>query len=57
MGFKPIAKEQITLELTEKDIKTLLAKLPLLKQEIQNVIVGQDHILEELLVAFVDGQE
>ncbi len=44
-----------TLELTEKDIKTLLAKLPQLKSEIQKVIVGQDYILDELLVAFLAG--
>src|ERR1700743_1385203 len=44
-----------TLELTEKDIKALLAKLPQLKSEIQKVIVGQDHILDELLVAFLAG--
>jgi MoxR-like ATPase len=44
-----------TLELTEKDIKTLLAKLPQLKSEVQKVIVGQDHILDELLVAFLAG--
>jgi MoxR-like ATPase len=43
------------LELTEKDIKSLLAKLPHLKSEIQKVIVGQDHILDELLVAFLAG--
>jgi len=43
------------LELTEKDIKTLLAKLPQLKTEIQKVIVGQDHILDEMLVAFLAG--
>src|SRR3978361_2309529 len=44
-----------TLELTEKDIKPLLANLLHLKNEIQKVIVGQDHILEELLVAFLAG--
>ena len=43
------------MELTEKDIKTLLAKLPQLKTEIQKVIVGQDHILDEMLVAFLAG--
>ena len=43
------------LELTEKDVKTLLAKLPQLKTEIQKVIVGQDAILDELLVAFLAG--
>jgi len=43
------------LETTEKDITSLLAKLPQLKQEIQKVIVGQDAILDELLVAFLAG--
>ncbi|MBW4888293.1 MoxR family ATPase [Mucilaginibacter sp. HMF5004] len=42
-------------QLTEQDIKTLLAKLPSLKKEIQKVIVGQDEILDELLVAFLAG--
>jgi MoxR-like ATPase len=43
------------LELTENEIKTLLGKLPQLKTEIQKVIVGQEHILDELLVAFLAG--
>lgn len=43
------------MELTEKDVKALLAKLPQLKSEIQKTIVGQDHILDELLVAFLAG--
>jgi MoxR-like ATPase len=43
------------LELTENNVKVLLAKLPLLKSEIQKVIVGQDAILDELLVAFLAG--
>ena len=43
------------MELTGKDIKGLLARLPQLKSEIQKVIVGQDHILDELLVAFLAG--
>ncbi len=43
------------MELTEDNIKTLLAKLPQLKNEVQKVIVGQDHILDELLVAFLAG--
>ncbi len=43
------------METTEKDITLLLAKLPQLKQEIQKVIVGQDAILDELLVAFLAG--
>jgi MoxR-like ATPase len=44
-----------TLETTENEIKFLLQKLPLLKDEIQKVIVGQDVILDELLVAFLAG--
>ena len=44
-----------TTELTETDIKTLLAKLHSLKAEIQKLIVGQDEILDELLVAFLAG--
>lgn len=43
------------MELTENNIKALLAKLPQLKNEIQKVIVGQDAILDELLVAFLAG--
>jgi len=43
------------LETTEKNIKELLAKLPELKTEIQKVIVGQDEILDELMVAFLAG--
>ena len=43
------------MELTENNVKTLLAKLPQLKTEIQKVIVGQDAILDELLVAFLAG--
>ncbi|RKR85050.1 MoxR-like ATPase [Mucilaginibacter gracilis] len=43
------------MELTEDKIKALLAKLPQLKQQIQKVIVGQDAILDELLVAFLAG--
>ena len=43
------------MELTEDNIKELLGKLPKLKTEIQKVIVGQEHILDELLVAFLAG--
>ncbi|HEY0244358.1 MAG TPA: MoxR family ATPase [Mucilaginibacter sp.] len=43
------------MELTEDNIKELLNKLPQLKTEIQKVIVGQEHILDELLVAFLAG--
>ena len=43
------------MEITENHVKSLLAKLPQLKTEIQKVIVGQEHILDELLVAFLAG--
>ncbi len=43
------------MELTENNVKELLGKLPQLKHEIQKVIVGQDAILDELLVAFLAG--
>jgi MoxR-like ATPase len=55
MVSNPSLNNMKTLELTEKDIKALLAKLPQLKSEVQKVIVGQDHILDELLVAFLAG--
>src|ERR1700761_8592279 len=42
-------------ELTEEKVNALLGKLPKLKTEIQKVIVGQEHILDELLVAFLAG--
>src|SRR6195952_3651482 len=45
----------MTAELTEENIKDLLAKLPKLKTEIQKVIVGQDAIVEEMLVALLAG--
>jgi MoxR-like ATPase len=43
------------LEISENTIHALLSKLPLLKKEIQKVIVGQDVILEEILVAMLAG--
>ncbi|RZK62984.1 MAG: MoxR family ATPase [Hymenobacter sp.] len=41
--------------MTEQDVKTLLAKLPLLKAEIGKVIVGQAQVLDEVLVALLAG--
>ena len=41
--------------MTEQDVKTLLAKLPLLKAEIGKVIVGQEQVLDEVLVALLAG--
>jgi MoxR-like ATPase len=43
------------LEVTEKTVDGLIGKLSLLKKEIQKVIVGQDHILEEIIVALLAG--
>ena len=43
------------LELTENTIQQLLGKLSLLKSEIQKVIIGQDVIIEEIIVALLAG--
>ena len=43
------------MEITEEMVHQLLEKLPGLKKEIQKVIVGQDIILEEMLVAMLAG--
>lgn len=43
------------LELTEASIKPLLAKLPLLQQEIGKVIIGQRETVEELLITLLAG--
>ncbi len=45
----------MTLVLTETTVSELLKKVSLLKKEIQKVIVGQDEVLEELLVALLAG--
>ncbi len=43
------------MDISESALQQLLSKLPLLKKEIQKVIVGQDVILEEILVAMLAG--
>ena len=43
------------MELTERQVDALLSKLSLLKTEVQKVIVGQDVILDELIVALLAG--
>ncbi len=43
------------LEISEATVQQLIEKLPQLKKEIQKVIVGQDVILEEILVAMLAG--
>ena len=40
---------------TQDSIRNLLSKLPLLKNEIQKVIVGQDIVLDEILIALIAG--
>jgi MoxR-like ATPase len=41
--------------LTEKELHSLLEKIPALKREIEKVIVGQSDVLDELLAAFISG--
>jgi MoxR-like ATPase len=43
------------LEISEHNVETLVNKLSLLKKEIQNVIVGQDVVIEEMLIALMAG--
>ena len=40
---------------TENELQELLGKLPQLKKEIQKIIVGQDEVLEELIIALLAG--
>ncbi len=40
---------------TEEVVKALLEKLPRLKNEIQKIIVGQDEVLDEILIALLAG--
>ena len=41
--------------LTEEQVHALLAKVPLLRQEIGKAVIGQREVVEELLTAFVAG--
>jgi MoxR-like ATPase len=43
------------LDTSEIDLKNLLTKLSSLKSEIQKVIIGQDQVLDEMLVALLAG--
>ena len=45
----------IVLDTSETNVKTLISKISLLKGEIQKVIVGQDLIIEEMLIALMAG--
>lgn len=39
----------------ENKVKEVLAKIPLLKKEIQKVIVGQEQVIDEIIIAFLAG--
>lgn len=43
------------MEITEEKVSELIDKLGLLKQEIHKVIVGQDEVIEQLLITFMAG--
>jgi len=43
------------LEVSAKNVEMLIGKLSLLKKEIQKVIVGQDVVIEEMLIALMAG--
>jgi MoxR-like ATPase len=43
------------LGISETKLKAIIAKLPHLKSEIQKVIVGQDEVLDELIIALMAG--
>lgn len=43
------------MKISESNIKALIAKLPHLKEEIQKVIVGQDQVLEEMIISLMAG--
>lgn len=40
---------------SQDSIRNLLSKLPLIKKEIQKIIVGQDEVLDEILIALIAG--
>jgi MoxR-like ATPase len=54
-GLKIFYIKILALESSEIEVKSLINKLALLKNEIQKVIVGQDVIIEEMLVALMAG--
>jgi len=45
----------MSLQQQSIEINALLQKLPLLKKEIQKIIVGQDDVLEEMMIAMLAG--
>lgn len=55
MNYNRLIIKIIALEISESNLKTLIHKISLLRTEIQKVIVGQDVIIEEMLVALLAG--
>ena len=51
----PLPVKKIALENSATTVNNLLARLPELKNEIQKVIVGQDEVLDEIVVALLAG--
>ncbi|HSH38005.1 MAG TPA: MoxR family ATPase, partial [Chthoniobacterales bacterium] len=47
--------QEVTGVETEADVQRLLEKLPLLREEIGKVVIGQQRVVEELLTAFLAG--
>ena len=43
------------MDQSQESIRNLLSKLPALKNEIQKIIVGQDEVLDEILIALIAG--
>ena len=43
------------MEISENTVNDLLEKLPKLKSEIGKVIVGQDHVVDEMIIALMAG--
>ncbi len=50
-----IEEKIIVLDTSENNVKSLIGKISILKSEIQKVIVGQDLIIEEMLIALMAG--
>ncbi len=51
----PVKTEQQKDQQSERDIQDRLGKLPLVSAEIAKVIIGQEQIVEELLISVLAG--
>ena len=49
------AMEDVPAVRTEADVERLLAKIPVLREEIGKAVIGQQRVVEELLTAFFAG--